>query len=199
VRKQSSNFREAYNLVLGIEKMFEDGQLTPGTELFVFTDNSASERAFDKVTSKSKVLHELVLRLRNLQMKGKLFINFVWISGNRMKNQGADSLSRGDLMTGVMRGDKFLKHVPLNESVVERQDLFLPWLKDALPAEKWAQLDPAGWFEEAFNNEKGQYIWAPAPCIVDVAVEQLCEVRHIHPGASHVFVCPTLMTARWRK
>jgi hypothetical protein len=52
VRKKSSNFREAYNLVLGIEKMAKQGELKPGTELFVFTDNSTSERAFDSGTSK---------------------------------------------------------------------------------------------------------------------------------------------------
>jgi hypothetical protein len=77
VRSWSSNFREAYNLVLGIEKSLEGGELKPGTELFVFTDNSTSERAFDNGTSKSKTLHPLVLRLRKLEMQGKLFINFV--------------------------------------------------------------------------------------------------------------------------
>jgi hypothetical protein len=126
VRKKSSNFREAYNLVLGIEKMAKEGELKPGTELFVFTDNSTSERAFDKGTSKSLTLHALVVHLRKLQMEGQLFINFVWISGNRMINQGTDSLSRGDLTSGVMRGDAFLKRIPLNESVGERHDLFCP-------------------------------------------------------------------------
>jgi hypothetical protein len=42
VRSRSSNFWEAYNLVLGIEKMVKDGELKPGTELIIFTDNSTS-------------------------------------------------------------------------------------------------------------------------------------------------------------
>jgi hypothetical protein len=28
-----------------------------------------------------------------------------------------------------------LKHVPLSESVAERHNLFLPWMKDALPGD----------------------------------------------------------------
>jgi hypothetical protein len=101
-RAKSSNFREAYNLVLGIEKMVKDGKLKPGMELFIFTANSTSKRAFNSGTLKSKTLHALCLRLRQLQMEGRLFINFVWMSGNRMIDQGTNSLSRGDLMSGVM-------------------------------------------------------------------------------------------------
>jgi hypothetical protein len=165
VRKKSSNFREAYNLVLGIEKMAKEEKLKPGTELFVFTDNSTSERAFDKGTSKSRTLHALGVRLRKLQMEGQLFINFVWISGNRMINQGTDSLSRGDLTNGVMQGDVFLKHIPLNEALGERHDLFLPWLKEALPGEEWRQLEPQDWFDKAFEEEQGKFIWTPPPAI----------------------------------
>ena len=42
-------------------------------------------------------------------------------------------------------------------------------------------------------------MWAPAPCVAEVALEQLCEAKHVHPGTSHLFVCPSLMTGRWRK
>jgi hypothetical protein len=186
-------------LVLGIEKIAKEGELKPGAELFVFTDNSTSERAFDKGTSKSRTLHALVVRLRKLQMEGQLFINFVWISGNQMINQGTDSLSRGDLTSGVMQGDAFLKHIPLREAVGKRHDLFLRWLKEALPGEEWRHLEPKDWFGKAFEEEQGKFIWTPPPAIADVALEQLCEVRHIHPHASHVFVCPTLITGRWKK
>jgi hypothetical protein len=30
-------------------------------------------------------------------------------------------------------------------------------------------------------------------------VEQLCEAQHIWPWCSHLFVCPAIMTAQWRK
>jgi hypothetical protein len=132
-------------------------------------------------------------------MDGLLFINFVWISGNRMINQGNDSLSQGDLTSGVMQGDAILKHIPLNESAGKRNGLLLPWLKEALLGNDWKQLEPRDWFNGVFKEEQGKFIWSPPSAIADVVLEQLCEVRQIHPYASHRFVCPTLMTSRWRK
>jgi hypothetical protein len=43
---ESPNFREAYNMVLRVEQMVVRGELVEGSELFVFTDNFGSERAF---------------------------------------------------------------------------------------------------------------------------------------------------------
>ena len=37
------------------------------------------------------------------------------------------------------------------------------------------------------------------PALADVALEQLCEAKLIHPFSSHVFVCPLLLTGHWRK
>ena len=59
VMRESSNFREALNLVMMIEAQVESGELIPGTEVFVFTDNSTAERAFNKGSSSSSKLHEL--------------------------------------------------------------------------------------------------------------------------------------------
>ena len=103
VMRESSNFREALNLVLMIEMQVKAGELIPGTEVFVFTDNSTAERAFNKGTSSSKKLHELVVRLRKMEMSGYIAPRFVWISGERMIAQGTDGLSRGDLTCGVMK------------------------------------------------------------------------------------------------
>ncbi|KAL7577355.1 hypothetical protein ACA910_002089 [Epithemia clementina (nom. ined.)] len=78
---RSSNFREFYNLVSRIEVLSKEGRIEPGTECFIFTDNSTTEAAFYKGTSKSKLLFDLVLRLRKLEMRGELFIHVVWIAG----------------------------------------------------------------------------------------------------------------------
>jgi hypothetical protein len=48
---ESSNFREAYNLVLRVEQMVARGELMEGSELLVFTDNFGSERAFHNGSS----------------------------------------------------------------------------------------------------------------------------------------------------
>jgi hypothetical protein len=197
--RESSNFREAYNLVLRVEQMVEKGELQEGSELFVFTDNFVSERVFHNGSSKSKRLHALVMRLRKLEMEGKVVVHVIWCAGTRMKDQGTDGLSRGDLTGGVMVGDRFLTHIPLNKTVLDRAVEFKAEFEKGFPGNSWKWLDYDGWFEEAFENDHGCYVWTLPPALADVAMEQMCEVKHVHPYTSHVFLCPALMTARWRK
>ena len=97
------------------------GELPPGSELWVFTDNSNAESTFYKAGSMSPHLHQVVLELQKLEMGGLLIIRFVWFSGKQMIAQGTDDLSRGDLTSGVMAGENFLKFIPLNETAFERE------------------------------------------------------------------------------
>jgi hypothetical protein len=170
-----------------------------GSELFVFTDNFLSERAFYNGSSKSKRLHALVMRLRKLEMEGKIVIHVIWFAGTRMKDQGTDGLSRGDLTGGVMVGDRFLKHIPLNKTVLDWAPEFKKEFKKGLPGNNWRWLNYEDWFEGALDDDHGHYVWTPRPALADVAMEQMCEVKHAHTHTSHVFLCPALMTARWRK
>ena len=55
------------------------------------------------------------------------------------------------------------------------------------------------WYKLPFDDPLGRYVWAPPPCLANVALEQLCEVKLMHPSTSHVFICPVLFTGRWRK
>jgi hypothetical protein len=197
--KESSNFREAYNLVLRVEHMVARGELMEGLELFVFTDNFVSGRAFYNGSSKSKRLHALVMRLRKLEMEGNIVVHMVWFAGTRMKEQGTDGLSIGDLTGGVMVGNRFLKHIPLNKTVLERAPEFKKEFEKGLPGKGWRWLDYEDWFEGAFDDDHGLYVWTPPPTLADVAMEQMCEVKHVHHHISHVFLCHALMTARWRK
>ena len=61
-REESSNFREAANLVLRLEDMERDNRLA-SSEVFVFTDNSVFEGTFYKGHSNSKKLNGLILRV----------------------------------------------------------------------------------------------------------------------------------------
>ncbi len=60
---QSLNYCELRNLVDTVEEEALAGYLTDG-ELWIFTDNSTAESCFFKGGLSSKLLHELVLRLR---------------------------------------------------------------------------------------------------------------------------------------
>ena len=57
-----------------------------------------------KGSSRSSLLHQIVLALRKMEMVGDIIVHFVWISGNRMIWNGVDGLSRGGLSSGVMTG-----------------------------------------------------------------------------------------------
>ena len=110
--EKSSNFRELYNLVRRLENLIRTGVLEKRTEVFIFTDNSVAESAFFNGSSSSLSLFELVLRLRKLEMMGKIFLHLIWVAGTRMIQQGTDGLSRGDLLNGVMSGAGMLAYVP---------------------------------------------------------------------------------------
>jgi ribonuclease HI len=64
---RSSNYRELRNLVEALETMCLGSKLG-ACEIYFFTDNSTAERAYHKGTSSNEDLHELVFRLRKLEL-----------------------------------------------------------------------------------------------------------------------------------
>jgi hypothetical protein len=196
ISSKPSNFREMVNLVVAVEKGVADGTIEKGTEIFIFTDNFVTERAFYRGTSESPDLCALVLRLRVLEMKGRIFLRVIWVSGTRMIAQGADGLSRGDLSNGVMAGDSMLDFVPIDKPAHERSAKLHDWLVGWAGRET-EMLTPKDWFHRA--HQDGNFLWIPAPALAEVAMEQLCESRHTRPWNSHIVVIPLLMTGWWRK
>jgi hypothetical protein len=193
----SSNEREMLNFVAKLEGDIESGKYPPGTELFLFTDNMVFEGCFFHGTSPSRALHEMIVRLRKLEMSGKVFLRVIWVAGRRMIDQGGDGLSRGDLTEGVMGGAHMLQFVPLKNTALQTSATLLPWIKTWSPADAvW--LEPADWFERAHEGH-GTFFWFPPPCIAEAAVKQLVQARHARSSCWHVFVCPCVMTYRWRK
>lgn len=53
----------------------------------------------------------------------------------------------------------------------------------ARAAGEWTHLTAEGWFEEAFNQ--GPFIWTPPPAASLVALEHMCEAKHIRPEGGH--------------
>jgi hypothetical protein len=209
---KSSNWRELTNLVETLEGEASEGRLR-GCEVFVFTDNSTAEAAFFRGTSSSPLLFDLVLRLRLLEIDQQCMLHVVHVAGTRMVGQGSDGLSRGNLTEGVMTGRPMTSFVPLSKSALEREPRLEDWIRS------WAGpslevLSPRDWFvrgqgihgfvREASNHlmpvyESGSFLWAPPPAAASVAVEELRRSRHKREGVFHIFVCPRLMTNRWRK
>jgi hypothetical protein len=212
--KKSSNYRELHNLVEAIEEGVKDGSLH-GSELFLFTDNTVAEAAFYKGnTSASKVLFELIVRLRMIEMAGSVKLWVIHVSGKRMIHQGADGLSRGNLLEGVMTGVPMLQYVPLSRSALTQSPDIATWLTT------WCPLSPQyltadDWYFKghgltggAYNSENvwvptstdvGLFVWTPPPAAARAAIDQLSISRHKRPSLTHVFICPRLFTSIWRK
>jgi hypothetical protein len=168
-------------------------------ELLMFTENMVYENAFYIGTSRSPILFELVLRICLLEMHGGWKIHVIHISGKRMIQQGTDGLSQGDMISGVMGGVDMLSFVPLGRGADEHSGSLKRWVhtwwKSDSPA-KW--LTPEGWFD--LSAWKGRFIWCPPPAIANAVLEQMYKAQQKRPHTSaHMFVCPRIMTSRWRK
>lgn len=105
--------------MIKLESDFSSGLLRE-SEIFIFTDNSTAEAAYFKGTSKSQPLFELILRLQFIHLHGGMTLHFVHVAGKRMISQGTDGLSRGAGPSICTDGEEFLRHVPLNLSVLDR-------------------------------------------------------------------------------
>ncbi|GFH49897.1 hypothetical protein CTEN210_06373 [Chaetoceros tenuissimus] len=210
----SSNLREFTNQVDSLETMGEQG-LLDGVEVFFFTDNSTCEAAAYNGSSKSELLFELVLRLHKLEMKYRCRIHIIHCSGERMKAQGSDGLSRGNLTTGVMAGKKMIEFIPIHLTALERSSDLESWLRSWLPGEV-EFLEAKDWFIRGHDivpggystncdgmkiptTKPGTFVWSPPPIIGDVAVEELRKARHKRQRSMHVFIIPRLMQPFWRK
>ena len=211
----SSNYRELRNLVEAVESEVADAELN-NVELFVFTDNSTAQFAFEKGTSSNRRLFDLVLRLRRLEMQESLIIHVVHVAGTRMIAQGTDGLSRGDMLEGVMAGKNFLDFVPLHLSCRERSPAFdgairyligdLGIQPTFLEPKDWSIRghDIAGWKLERKGLwypklEQGVYVWCPPPAAAKYAIDELRKARTKRQESFHLFVCPRLMTAIWQR
>ena len=207
--KESSNFREGCNLVVRMKRLIEKGEISEGSEVFILTDNQVSESIFYKGSCNSLKLHELVVQLRKLGVEKDLILHVVWIAGKRMIEIVVDGLPRGDFASGVMTGDRLLNYLPFNLSAIDRAPELKAVIKSwVVRPDEWEFITPEGWFDDVFNHidKDGKFdahtkawIWAPPPVIAQTAVEQLCEAKHLFPASSHIFVCPAVMTAYWRK
>lgn len=156
-----------------------------------------------------------MLRLRKVEMSGRLRLQLIHIAGTRMISQGTDGISRGVLTEGVMAGANMLHFVPLHKGVLERQPAALDWVRGWTDQPHLSALSPLEWFTRGHGIEAGAKnadgvwmpressevwkLWVPAPAAAEVAVEELNTSRHKRTHINHVFIAPHLMTYAWRK
>lgn len=196
----SSNNRELRTIVDGIEIDYHRG-LLDGHEVFFFTDNAVAEKAYYKGTSSSKELFELVLRLRLIEMDGRMILHVIHVSGKRMIACGIDGLSRGDTTEGIAAGITMDNYVPLHLNCLDRSPRVLEWVKEWWPEETFGKifpLEPEDWY--SWDEEKTNCLWTPAPAGGETAVEELANwIHHTPEDRIHVIIMPTIWTCKWRR
>ena len=196
-------WKELRNCVGSIEQGVMEGRLQ-GCKVFMFTDNSAVERAFYNGTSSDKHLFELVLRLRKTAMQEELIVHVIHIAGTRMIKMSIDGLSRGDTHEGVAAGRNIVEFMDLHKDAFTRSPSLQDWWQETWREDLWGKLHELS-KEEWFTHyaEMGQVesvFWLPPPAAADVCVKQLAFWRqHSLFGHAHVFICPRLFTCLWRK
>lgn len=210
----SSNYRELHNLVAILEHHSNEGTIRD-SEVYIFTDNTTAEAAYYKGNTPSRQLFELVLCLRQLEMRSGLLLQVIHVAGTRMMAQGTDGLSRGDVCEGVMAGQSMLFYIPLHLSAMDRQPSLLPWIQDWVGCPSLKPLSPEEWYDKGHGHTGGVYtsrglwipteitqewlLWAPAPFAAPAALEELLISRHKHTHLNHIVIIPRLATALWRK
>ena len=211
----SSNYRELRNLVEAVEVEAKAGRLS-NTEMWLYTDNSTAESCFYKGGSSSKLLHELILRLRIAEMDAGMTIYLVHVAGTRMIAQGTDGLSRGSLMEGVLAGNNMLDYIPIGQTAVCRRPELVKWVREWTGVPSLCPLEPEDWFEKAHGITGGDrdgngvwipthapngryYLWTPPPVIADAALEQALIATHKRSDAFHIFLIPRIFTPYWRR
>lgn len=94
--ENSSNWREFTNLVETLEEESVTGKLDHSI-IVMATDNTTVEGCFYKGNSNIPLLCKLILRLKKLELHRGIKLYITHVSGERMKQQGADGISRGHL------------------------------------------------------------------------------------------------------
>ena len=207
----SSNWREFENLVSTIEEEARAGNLTD-SHLILATDNTTVEGCFYKGNSGSPKLYELIVRMRETELRYNMKIYITHVSGERMKAQGTDGLSRGNPYEGVSFGQSMLRYCPWGIDAFTRSPQLKDWLDSWLEDPEY--LTPKDWFIRGHDHlegfvdnygfwrwktKKGNLVWSPPPAAADAAIEELRKARLKRQNSTHVIIIPKLFTHLWRK
>jgi hypothetical protein len=169
---ESSNFREADNLVLRLEELVGLGTVK-GHEVFMFTDNSVFESSYYKGHSTSEKLSDITYRLHQAVRNGGFKLHVIHVAGTRMKQWGIDGLSRGDRMEGMMAGKDPLSFIPLAEGANERSaGAVKAWVDSWWGS--WCgaplrEMTKDHWFE--LHRVVGPRLWMPPPAAMATILE----------------------------
>ena len=195
-----------------IEEEVQKGKLKNST-LILATDNTTVENALHKGNSTSQLLFDLIVRFKSVELhSGSRFI-VTHVSGERMKHQGTDGISRGHLREGVSLGRSMMSYCPWGLSAGQRSSSIIKWCHSTFGPELEV-LSPCQWYTRGhdhnggfydengmyrLNIKHGTYLWEPPPAATDAALEEIRKARLKRRSSTHIVIVPRLCTTLWLK
>lgn len=199
---ESSNWRELRNLIDLLQLEAASGRLT-GKEVWLATDNTTAAFAFHNGTSSSRMLHDMVVGLRMLTLRGNFLLHLYHIAGTRMIESGIDGLSRGELHVDSL--DRAIPIImPLHLLPIQRSPSLNNWLSTWLDS-TYRIAQPADWFHGAqhcmeFTSppQSSTWVWDLPPAAAIHALEELGFGRlKRHNHMRGVVLIPQLLSHEW--
>lgn len=210
-QNESSNWREFENLVETLEAEGEKGNLKDAV-VIIATDNQVTENAIYKGNSTSEKLYDLIIRLRKLELHHGAYFVITHVSGERMKHQGTDGVSRGRLTEGITLSEAMITFCPWHIAPFTMCDSLADMIKSWLKDHTYEVLEPIDWFGKAHDLCEGEndsngfwrwkskaqtFVWNIPSGAANVAVEQLRKARLKRQQSTHIMLIPRLNTMEW--
>jgi hypothetical protein len=205
----SSNKKEMKTLVLTLEQEYEATvvQGLPSNvrdmTMFYFTDNTTVYYCVSSGSSKSPVLHQMVRRIKYLELLLGCHLEVIHVPGTTMIRQGTDGLSRGVWIS------------PLH--YIERSDVLLPELLGAarLTPQSWSwlhclydlPLEPEAWTQIAWDQVwcasallQKATVWCPPPEMASQAISFILNAYVEQPlDTQAVLIIPRILQRTWSR
>ena len=141
---ESSNWKEFENVVQTLEAESENGGLG-GSLVILAVDNATVESCLYKGNSSGPKLYDLILGFKQLELHSGARFIVPHMPGDRMKSQGTDGMSRGNLKEGVSLGQSMLSFCPWHLSALDRNPHLKAWLLSTFGNDT-EFLKPEDWF-----------------------------------------------------
>ena len=201
VHKFDSNWRELRTLLYALEFVISNHpEKLKEVTLFYFTDNLVTYYVVHNGCSTSERLHDLIRKIKILEISHQFRLEPVHVPGTLMILQGADGLSRGiSLSSNRMKRSTVLESAAVLQPVPFTKDL-MNWTLDLLGWDrslKWFHhSDLSLWETSTILHTLS--VWTPSPECARQAIDYFLTMWVESPlDSTGIFIIPRVLQKDW--